>query len=127
MPLKFLQTRDVLHIHQNQIELYGGEHGLRDISLLESAVAQAQATYDGAYLNHDITEMAGAYLFHIVQNHPFVDGNKRSGAVASLVFLDWNSVEVKPDNNGLVEITLAIATGRASKEDAARFFASISC
>ena len=66
---------------------YGGLPGLRDEGLLESAVAQAVATFGGEYLHNDIFQMAAAYLFHIVQNHPFVDGNKRAGAAAAVVFL----------------------------------------
>ena len=90
----FLTVADVLMLHAEQVDLYGGEQGVRDLGLLESAVAQPQAGFGGEYLHADLFEMAAAYLFHIVQNHPFLDGNKRAGAVAALVFLDVNGVEI---------------------------------
>ena len=78
----FLAVEDVLYLHTNQIDLYGGDHGVRDINLLDSAIAQPQAAFGGNHLHAFPFEMAAAYMFHIVQNHPFVDGNKRTGAVA---------------------------------------------
>ena len=87
MAIQFLAAEDILYIHRDQIERFGGEHGVRDQHLLESAIAQRQATGGGQYSHNDVVEMAAAYLFHIVQNHPFVDGKKRTGAVAALAFL----------------------------------------
>ena len=69
----FLTVDEVIEIHQEQIERYGGAQGIRDLAALESAVAAPQATFDGALLHSTIPEMA-ADLFHIIQNHPFVDG-----------------------------------------------------
>lgn len=92
--MDFLRIEDVLALHADQMELYGGEHGVRDMGLLESAVGQAQASFAGQVLHADIFEMAAAYLFHIVQNHPFIDGNKRTGLIAALVFLDLNGIEL---------------------------------
>src|SRR5947208_1858403 len=86
-PPEFLTLHEVLGIHANQIELYGGSLGIRDQGLLEAALAQPEATFGGDYLHHDIYEMAAAYLFHLVQNHPFIDGNKRVGTVAATVVL----------------------------------------
>jgi len=68
--------------------------------------------------------MAAAYLFHIVQNHPFIDGNKRTGAAAAIIFLDMNGVEIEADEEGLVDLTLRVATGQAGKPDIAEFFRS---
>lgn len=65
--------------------------------------------------------MAAAYLFHIVQNHPFVDGNKRTGAVAALVFLDFNGIETEIDDDALVDHVLAVAQGRIAKPEVAAF------
>ncbi len=90
----FLQIQDVLLLHGDQVDRYGGEHGVRDLALLESAVAQPQATFGGEFLHKDLFEMAAAYLFHIVQNHPLVDGNKRTGLVTALTFLDFNGVQI---------------------------------
>jgi len=118
----FLDTADVLTLHADQVELYGGEHGLRDLGLLESAVAQARAAFGGQFLHNDLFEMAAAYLFHIVQNHPFIDGNKRAGTVAALVFLDLNGIEIDAPQGALYELTMAVATGKAAKADIADFF-----
>ena len=120
----FLTLADVLTIHANQVELYGGEPGVRDPGLLESAMAQPRALFDGAFLHSDLFAMAGAYLFHIVQNHPFLDGNKRTGAVAALVFLDLNGVTIKAPEGSLYDLTLSVATGQANKVVVAEFFRS---
>ena len=125
MAIQFLTVEDILYIHRDQIERYGGEHGVRDQHLLESAIAQPQATGGGQYLHSDVFEMAAAYLFHIVQNHPFVDGNKRTGAVAALVFLDWNHVRIRTDEEGLVEITVQVAMGQIGKAEIAAHFRSL--
>jgi death-on-curing protein len=88
----FLSLDEVLEIHAQQIELYGGSDGVRDPAGLESAVATPMATFVGEFLHSTIPSMAAAYLFHICQNHPFVDGNKRAGANAAITFLlinDW--------------------------------------
>lgn len=122
MAIEFLAIEDVLYIHQNQIEQYGGVHGVRDVGLLESAIAQPQAMFGGAYLLDGVFAMAAAYLYHLVQNHPFLDGNKRTGAVTALAFLDWNDVQIRDDNDGLVDITLQVATGEADKEAVADWF-----
>src|SRR5437867_10279787 len=86
----FLSLDEILEIHKDQIARYGGMAGIRDLGLLQSALAQPQATFGSQFLHADLIEMAAAYLFHIVQNHPFIDGNKRVGAVAALVFLQLN-------------------------------------
>jgi death-on-curing protein len=120
--MDFLETQDVLMLHADQVELYGGEHGVRDPGLLESAVAQARATFDGELLHADAFEMAAAYLFHIVQNHPFIDGNKRTGLIAALVFLDLNDIEINAPKGSLYDLTLAVARGQAGKGEIAEFF-----
>ncbi len=117
----FLTLSDVLLLHDDQVALYGGATGVRDLGLLESAVAQPQAGYGGQLLHGDLFEMAAAYLFHIVKNHPFVDGNKRTGAVAALVFLDLNGIEIDAPKGSLYELTMSVAAGQAGKEEIARF------
>ena len=112
----------VLEIHRDQIERYGGDPGLRDQGLLESAVAMPAAGMRGRYFHEDLFEMAAAYLFYIVGNHPFVDGNKRAGAETALVFLYINGIEVNASEDDLVAITLAVAKGQAGKAEAAGFF-----
>lgn len=123
--IDFLGVQDVLGLHADQVALYGGEHGVRDIGLLESAVAQPKATFGGEYLHKDIFEMAAAYLFHIVQNHPFFDGNKRVGAVAAMVFLDVNGTEIDAPKGSIYELTMSVATGQAGKMQIAEFFRKI--
>lgn len=83
----FLSLEDAILIHQDQIERYGGSPGIRDLDLLKSALAMPRAGAFGQYFHAALFEMAAAYLFHIVMDHPFIDGNKRVGAVAAFVFL----------------------------------------
>ena len=116
---EFLTVGDCLTIHAEQIRQYGGKPGVRDLGLLESAVAQPEATFGEEYLHHDLFEMAAAYLFHIVRNHPFVDGNKRVGLVAALVFLDINNVVIETGTDQLYTLTMAVAEGNASKLETA--------
>ena len=120
----FLSMEDVLALHANQVDLYGGEYGVRDSELLDSAVAQPRATFGGNFLHEFPFEMAAAYLYHIVQNHPFFDGNKRTGAVAALVFLDFNGIEIDAPKGLLYDITMSVATGQAGKPEIAEFFRS---
>ena len=118
----FLSLEDVLLLHGNQVDLYGGSHGVRDLNLLESAIAQPQATFGSDLLHGDLFEMAATYLFHIVKNHPFVDGNKRTGVVAALAFLDLNGVEIDAPKGGIHDLAMSVATGRAGKTEVAAFF-----
>ena len=120
----FLDLAHALRLHRSLIEHYGGADGIRDIGLLQSAVAMPQVAYGGEYLHGDLFEMAAAYLFHIVQNHPFLDGNKRTGAASAIVFLALNEIEIDDDEQGLVELTLSVATGKAGKTEIAEFFRS---
>jgi death-on-curing protein len=117
----FLNLEEVVDIHRDQIERYGGTLGVRDWGLLQSAVAMPSATFGGRFLHSDLLEMAAAYLFHIVQNHPFIDGNKRVGAVAADVFLALNDVELKASEDDYAELVLSVARGEASKSAVAEF------
>ena len=115
MSLVFLTLPQVLALHADQLSRYGGSAGIRDSGLLESAIAMPQQTMFGDYLHRDVFEMAAAYLFHLVQNHPFVDGNKRAGAVAALVFLELNGWSLRADNEDLEQTVLAVASGQLEK------------
>ena len=88
----FLTLDEVLEFHAEQVELFGGDPGVRDFGLLESAIAQPRQAFGGSFLHEDLALMAAAYLFHIVQNHPFADGNKRTGTHAAHVFLRYNGM-----------------------------------
>jgi death on curing protein len=118
----FLTLGEVLEIHRDQIERYGGDAGIRDLGLLQSAMAMPAAGFSGRYLHTDLYEMAAAYLFHITQNHPFIDGNKRTGAVASLVFLSINDVDLEADEEDFESIVLGVAEGKIDKASVAEFF-----
>lgn len=119
--IDFLSLDDVLFAHLDQIRRYGGDPGIRDVGLLESAIAQPQATFGSEWLHPFPFEMGAAYLFHIVRNHPFMDGNKRTGAVAALLFLDLNGIEIVAPPGALYDITLAVATGTAGKAEIVEF------
>ena len=119
MTPEFLTVEDVLEIHALQVERFGGSVGVRDQGLLESAVAQPQMTFGGEFVHADLFAMAAAYLFHLVQGHAFVDGNKRVGLLAALVFLDINGISIERESETLYELTLAVAEGRAGKEEVA--------
>ncbi len=122
--MQFLSLDDILESHQFQIESYGGSPGIREIGLLESAIAQPQASFGGQFLHADVYEMAAAYLYHLVMNHPFVDGNKRVGLEAALIFLEINNAPVKASDEDLVELVLKTTLGQVCKRDIAEFFRS---
>lgn len=121
MQIEFLHVDEILSIHQDQVRCYGGHEGLRDSGALLSAVAMPQATYSQQYLHEDLFAMAAAYLFHIVQNHPFIDGNKRTGTVAAIVFLTLNDVAIEADEDELAEFVFAVARGEIDKPAIAAF------
>jgi death-on-curing protein len=108
----------VLRIHQDTLEHEGGIPGIRDMGLLESAVATPRQKLFGVVLHPDLASKAAAYLYHIARNHPFLDGNKRAAAMAALVFLHVNRAPSLPEPDELEEATLAVAAGRMSKADA---------
>ncbi|MBI9017350.1 MAG: type II toxin-antitoxin system death-on-curing family toxin [Phycisphaerae bacterium] len=120
--IHFLEIEDILQIHQRLTQAHGGGITIRDTNLLLSAIAIPQTSFDGKYVHSDIFQMAAAYMFHLVQNHPFVDGNKRVGAAAAIIFLKLNDIEFKIDNNTLVQFTLAVAKGEKDKQAIAEFF-----
>ncbi len=119
---EFLTLEDVLELHAGQINSYGGSEALRSTDLLQSAIAQPEVTFDGQFLHTDIFHMAAAYLFHLVQNHPFIDGNKRIGLEAALVFLELNGHSIEADDEQLVELVLGVAQGQIDKTQIAQFF-----
>jgi death-on-curing protein len=115
---RFVSLDEVLALHARQIELYGGGAGVRDLGLLQSAVSMPAASFDGAWLHATLEEMAGAYLFHLAQNHPFVDGNKRIAAVTMIVFLLINDLRPTFTEDELVELTVGVAAGEITKSEA---------
>lgn len=122
MEIEFLTIEDALLIHADQITRYGGAPGLRERGLLLSAIAMPASGFGGRFAHQNLFEMAAAYLFHIVQNHPFIDGNKRTGVAAALVFLELNGVSVRASNAALAELVFGVARGERRKADIAAFF-----
>lgn len=122
MALLFLTLPEVLAIHRRQIERRGGDPGIRDLGLLESAIAMPQAGFGGEYLHGDIFEMAAAYLFHIVMNHPFLDSNKRAGVATSFIFLEMNGFDVNVKEDEMFELVLSMIRGETDKAAFAAFF-----
>lgn len=116
----FFSLADIIHIHENQIEFFGGEHGIRDFKLLHSALGIVKSTFDREFLHRSIFEMASAYCFHICMNHPFVDGNKRVALMSALIFLDLNGYEIH-NEKGVYDKIMHLICGKVSKQDFADF------
>jgi len=123
--VRFPTYAEVIELHHIQIETFGGSHGLRDEGLLRSALAQPEMRFGGSYVHPDLAEMAAAYLFHLAKNHPFVDGNKRIAAAATLLFLAYNGKGMLPDPQLLGDLTLEIAAGTKAKDDAIAYFRQV--
>ena len=111
-----LTVEIVREIHDTAIAEFGGSTGVRELSLLESAVAAPQASIGGRSPYADLAEMAAAYLFYLCKNHPFVDGNKRAALGACLVFLRLNDLEPEADSPAWEELTLAVAASEIDRE-----------
>ena len=119
---RFLNWIEVSNIHNYQITHFGGELGLRDKALLESALGGIQLTFGGQYLYPDIYHQAAAYLYHIVKNHPFVDGNKRAGAMAAVVFLEVNCYHFNAPPDEFANVVYRVAAGQSEKGELIEFF-----
>jgi death on curing protein len=117
----FLTLDEAIALHADQIERYGGRPGIRDLSLLQSALGVPTATFEGRFLHEGFHEMAAAYLFHIVRNHPFVERNKRVGLVILLAFLGLNSRWIDANPVEVERLVQGIASGTTSKAAAAVF------
>lgn len=111
----FLTVDIVLALHARQLERFGGGAGLRDRGLLESAVAQPQTSFGGTFAHEGLFAMAAAYLFHLVANHAFIDGNKRVGLLAAQVFLHLNGIVILGESEAVYALTMGVAEGRLDK------------
>lgn len=118
----FLSLNEVLEIHEDQLLQYGGAHGIRNQELLLSALAQPPSQFAGQYLHKDLFEMGSAYLYHLCQNHPFVDGNKRTALASALMFLLSNDIEIEIDNDLEADMVMEVASGKMLKKDVADWF-----
>ncbi len=122
--MKYLTIEEVLILHAYQIETFGGSSGIRDVRMLESAVLRPQATFDGKDLYTDVFEKAAALAFSLINNHTFIDGNKRTGLHAALIFLELNDVMPNFTNDSLVKLGLDIASNKIEERGTRELFRS---
>jgi death-on-curing protein len=118
----YLSAKQALHIHKRQIQSFRGSLGVRDAGGLDAALARPQMTFGGEDLYPELADKAAALLHSLVMNHPFVDGNKRVGAMAAEFFLAVNGVELTATDDELVELNMATARGEMSAEALAIWF-----
>ncbi|HBK97666.1 MAG TPA: type II toxin-antitoxin system death-on-curing family toxin [Microcoleaceae bacterium UBA10368] len=114
---EFISLEEVLELHDDQISSFGGTPGVRDEGLLESALAQPQATFGGQFLHPTIAAKAAAYLYHIAMNHPFIDGNKRSAFAVTDTFLRLNGFSLNLTDDRVYDLVMQVAEGRMTKEE----------
>ena len=117
--IRFLPEAILLAIHDDQIRLYGGAYGVRNAGALDSALHIPQAQFGGQFLHSTIFEMAAAYGFHLCQNHPFIDGNKRTAGMAMFTFLQLNGLEPIASEADYYATMMAVASGQMGKEELA--------
>jgi death on curing protein len=120
----FVSKSMVVSIHARQIERFGGTPGVRDEGLLESALAQPQATFGGQFLHPTISEQAAAYLYHIAMNHPFIDGNKRTAFAVMDTFLRLNGCALNLTDDRAYDLVMRVARGTMTKEELSTEFES---
>ena len=113
----YLTAEQVLFIHYRLVGETGGDHGVRDLGLLKSAIARPRATFDRQELYPDIFEKAAAPMESLINNHPFVDGNKRTGIACAVLFLQQNGVSFSAKNADLEKFTLRVASSKVGRSD----------
>lgn len=117
----FLSRAKIMELHSLSLQMHGGLDGLREPGLLDSALMQPEATF--FYGHGDLAAIAAAYAFHIAQNQPFIDGNKRTGMAAALTFLEGNGVDISLyDGADLYDAMIGIAEKRFDKAALATLF-----
>jgi len=119
---KFLTYNQITKLHKLLVEDFGGSHGVKDEGLLLSALAQPEAGFGEEYFHKDLYQMAAAYLFHLVKNHAFNDGNKRIAALAASVFLEVNGLEFIANEDEFEKLVLDAAQSLVTKDHIAAFF-----
>ena len=110
--IRYLGVKEVLRIHQQVIREFGGSHGVRDLGLLESAVARPKAGFGDYEAYPTVVEKAAVLLHSIAKNHAFVDGNKRTALTSARTFLKRNGFLIRSDHPALLSFTLDVAEGR---------------
>ncbi len=122
--MRFLTLGDVLTIHLDVVQDTGGHPGVRDLAALESCLAQPRQSFSGSDLYPTITEKAAVLAFGIIANHPFIDGNKRTGHAAMEVFLLLNGLEISANVDEQERVVLTVASGEMDRSGFARWLAS---
>src|SRR5205807_10456174 len=125
MMIRFLSEAIILAIHDDQIRLYGGSYGVRDASALDAALHVPQAQFGGEFLHPTIFHMAAAYGFHLSQNHPFVDGNKRAAGMVMFTFLRLNGLDPIATEAEYYQTMMAVASGQMSKDQLASWLQTV--
>ncbi|MDY5127948.1 type II toxin-antitoxin system death-on-curing family toxin [Actinotignum sp. GS-2025f] len=113
--MKYLSKRQILLIHQELLETSGGTSGLRDEGLLDSALMTPLQSFGGQDLYPSLIDKAVRLAFGLIKNHPFIDGNKRIGTHAMLVFLALNGVELSYTDDEMIAIILSVAAGQVDE------------
>jgi death-on-curing protein len=122
--IHFIPKEVLLVFHEDQLKQYGGINGISDEGLLDSALAQVESSFGGEYLHKTIFEMAAAYGFHICQNHPFYDGNKRTALIAMYIFLNRNGYKIVAKKEVLFALIMDLAQGKVAKQELTEFLES---
>jgi death-on-curing protein len=112
--VEYLTAAEVLLLHARLIQRTGGDEGVRDLALLESALARPQATFEGRELYPDLWTKAAALMESLIRNHPFVDGNKRAALVATAIFLELNGHELTATNDQVLDFTRRVVRGEVA-------------
>ncbi|MBM4056243.1 MAG: type II toxin-antitoxin system death-on-curing family toxin [Planctomycetes bacterium] len=120
--MNFLAAAQVLFIHYRIIEETGGSHGIRDLALLQSALARPMATFDRNDLYSDLFSKAAALMHSIIKNHPFIDGNKRTAIASASIFLIRNGFQITASNKELERFTLKVVSKKTGIEEIAKWF-----
>ncbi len=117
LEIEFLTLDDVLELHEEMIRVTGGKYGIKDSGLLDSALAQPQMTFGGEDFYPTLAEKAAALAFSLIQNHPFNDGNKRTGHAAMVLFLDINGYDFADSLDEQERVILAVAASEMEREE----------
>jgi len=115
--MRYLKVGEALNVYRRVMRQSGGLEGVRDLGLLESAISQPRMTFNEQDLYPSIVDKAAALGFSLIQNHPFIDGNKRIGHAAMEEFLLLNGFEISAPIDGQVEIILSVAAGKIGREE----------
>jgi death-on-curing protein len=122
--MRFLSEKAVIQIHDRLITLYGGLHGIRDTSLLDSALNQPKLQF--RLVNSNLFELAAAYGYHICQNYPFLDGNKRTARIVMFLFLRVNVFTLTASEDEALTKILSVANGEVTKDELAEWLKKVS-